>query len=128
MFDELMDTNVFSEVFKGNKPVEQYVLTLNAGVDSTVYIECLQGQKSNHEKHKIKKYLANFPILHFSQAVSKRAIELIDRYSNTHGLTLADAQIAAVCLEYDLTLITYNLRDFRFIVGLKIAAVPFPTI
>ena len=128
MIDELVDTNVFSEVFKGNKPVEQYVLNQNAGVDSTIYVECLQGQKSNAEKQKIKKYLANFPILHFTREVSKRTIDLIDRYSNSHGLQLPDAQIAAACLEYDLTIVTYNVKDFRFIVGLKIAMPPFPTI
>ncbi len=30
-----------------------------------------------------------------------------------------DAIIAATCLENDLTLITYNVKDFRFIKGLK---------
>jgi len=53
---------------------------------------------------------------------------LIDRYSNTHGLLLGDAQIAAVCLEYDLVILTYNIRDFHFIAGLTVAVPPFPTI
>ena len=33
---------------------------------------------------------------------------------------LGDATIAATCLENDLTLITYNVKDFRFIKSLKI--------
>ncbi len=33
---------------------------------------------------------------------------------------LGDAIIAATCLENNLTLITYNAKDFRFINGLKI--------
>jgi len=37
---------------------------------------------------------------------------LIDRYSNTHGLMLSEAQIAAAYLEYDLTLVTYTAKDF----------------
>jgi len=41
---------------------------------------------------------------------------------------LANAQIAAVCFEYDLTLVTYNVKDFQFIAGLTIAVPPFPTI
>jgi len=61
MINELVDTNVFSEIFKSNLPVKQYVETLTAGVDTTIYVECLQGQKSNSEKQRIKKYLANFP-------------------------------------------------------------------
>ena len=49
----------------------------------------------------------------------RRAIELIDTYSNTHGLLLADAQIAATALENDLTILTYNVDDFKFIKNLK---------
>jgi hypothetical protein len=101
---------------------------LTAGVDSTIYVECLQGQKSNAEKQRIKKYLANFPILHFNRSVSQRTIQLIDAYSNSFGLQLPDAQIAAACLEHGLTLITYNMKDFQFILGLKITAPPFPTV
>ena len=128
MIDKLVDTNVFSEVFKNNLPVKQYVETLPAGVDTTVYVECLQGQKSNAEKQRIKKYLATFPIWHFTPEISERTIVLIDAYSNSHGLQLPDAQIAAACLEFDLTLVTYNVKDFQFIADLKIVAPPFPTI
>ena len=128
MIDDLIDTNVFSEIFKNNIPVKQYVEKLAAGIDTTIYVECLQGQKSNAEKQIIKKYLATFPILHFTPEVSERTIALIDAYSNSHGLQLPDAQIAAVCLENDLTLVTYNVKDFQFIAGLTIAVPPFPTI
>jgi predicted nucleic acid-binding protein len=88
----------------------------------------LQGQKSNAEKQRIKKYLGTFPILHFTSEISERTIRLIDAYSNSFGLQLPDAQVAAACLEYDLTLITYNTKDFQFIRGLKIVVPPFPTV
>ncbi len=84
--------------------------------------------KSPTEKQRIKKSLANFPILHFPLAISLRTIALIDAYSNSFGLQLPDAQIAAACLENDLSLVTYNARDFQFIAGLKIIVPPFPTI
>lgn len=76
----------------------------------------------------MKNYLDNFSLVLIKEKVSARAIALIERYSNTHGLTLADAQIAAVCLENDLTLVTYNQKDFLFIAGLKIVIPPFPII
>lgn len=128
MFDHLPDTNVFSQIFKGNLNVQTFVESLAAVVCPTVYIECLQGSKSNPEKRKIKKYLETFGILYSTLGISRRAIELIDTYSNTHGLMLADAQIAATCLEKDLTLVTYNVKDFHFIANLKITAPPYPTI
>jgi len=128
MSSHLPDTNVFSQIFKSNSDVQTFVEKLNSVVCSTVYIECLQGSKSNREKSGIKKYLQTFTVFYQTEEISRRAVALIDRYSNTHGLMLADAQIAAVCLEYDLTLVTYNTKDFQFIAGLKIIAPPFPTI
>lgn len=128
MIAYLVDTKVFSEIFKGNIPVKKYVEGLSAGVDTTVYVECLQGQKSNLEKGKIKKYLANFPILYFSPDISVRTIGLIDAYSNSRDLHLPDAQIAAASLEFGLTLVTYNVKDFQFIANLAVAVPPFPQI
>lgn len=119
MIDHLTDTNVFSEIFKGNVAVKVFVEGFENSVDSTVYVECLQGSKSNQEKSIIKKYLSRFPVFYHTPDISKRTISLIDQYSNSHGLFLPDAQIAAVCLEYDLTLITHNIGDFIFINGLK---------
>lgn len=111
----LVDTNVFSKIFAGNQVVTNFVENLDVVIDSTVYIECLQGSKSNHEKRIIKKALDNFPLLLVNDEVSLRAIELIDNYSNSNGLLLADAQIAASALENDLIVLTYNVDDFKFI-------------
>jgi hypothetical protein len=128
MSDYLPDTNVFSQIFKGNLNVQTHIESLSAVICPTVYIECVQGSKSNQEKLKIKKYLATFGLLYLTPSISLQAISLIDTCSNTHGLMLADAQIADVCLEHDLTLVTYNIKDFQFIAGLKITVPPFPTI
>ena len=119
MIDHLTDTNVFSEIFKGKSDVKKFVEGFENSVDTTVYVECLQGSKRNSEKQIIKKYLSHFPIFYHTPNISKQTIALIDKYSNSHGLILPDAQIAAVCLEYDLTLITYNVSDFKFVTGLK---------
>jgi hypothetical protein len=119
MIDHLIDTNIFFAIFKGNAALKTLVESHESAIEATVYIECLQGSKANREKLVIKKYLSRFPLLYHTPQISQQAIALIDRYSNTHGLLLPDAQIAAVCLEYDLTLITYNISDFKFIKGLK---------
>ncbi len=119
MIDYLIDTNVLFAIFKGDTGVKQFVETLACGIDSTVYVESIQGSKSNREKQLIKNYLSRFPLLHTTPDISRQTISLIDQYSNTHGLLLADAQIAAACLTYDLTLVTLNARDFQFIQGLK---------
>ena len=119
MIDHLTDTNVFSEIFKGDDDLKRFVESFENSVDTTVYVECLQGSKGRREKQIVRKYLSHYAIFYHTPDISKQTINLIDKYSSSHGLLLPDAQIAAVCLEYDLTLITYNVSDFKFIRGLK---------
>ena len=119
MSEFLPDTNVFSKIFKGDLAVTQYVENLDAVIDATIYIECIQGSKSNQEKQIIEKYLQKFPLLPITSKSSLRAVELIRNYSNSHGLLLPDALIAASALENDLTIVTYNVGDFKFIQNLK---------
>ena len=119
MAEFLIDTNVLSRIFTGDRNVKQFVESLDAAICTVVYIECLQGSKSNREKRIVESYLARFDFYHLTSAISAQTVDLIRTYSNTHGLLLADALIAATCLARDLTLVTYNVNDFRFIVDLK---------
>lgn len=124
----LVDTNVVIQMLRGNAGLTSFVDSLNAIIDTTVYVETLQGQKSNREKNRVKKLLNSFPFIRLAPEISQRTIEIIDKYSNSHNLLLPDAQIAACCLEYDFILLTYNLKDFRFIDGLKTEVPAFPQI
>lgn len=119
MIEYLLDNNVLTQILKGNIVVANFVAGLKTAVDATVYIEALQGSISNQQKRIIKKLLDNYPLLLITPDISQRAIDLIDTYSNTHGLLLADALIAATALENDLTVVTYNVDDFKFVQNLK---------
>ncbi len=114
----LIDTNVFAEIFTGNTGVTEIIRSADCFVDTTIYIECLQGSKSNAEKRLIKNFLDTFPLLPITEEGSMTAIDLIDKYSNSHGLLLPDALIASSAMQASLTLVTFNLVDFRFIDGL----------
>jgi tRNA(fMet)-specific endonuclease VapC len=129
MIEYLIDNNVLSQILKGHADVAQFVYNFGEiSIDTTIYVEALQGQKSNQEKFRVKKFLKKIPLIYFNEDISKRTIGLIDNYSNSHNLLLPDAQIAACGLEYDLTLVTYNVKDFQFITNLKILTPPFPQI
>ena len=52
MTEYLPDTNIFSRIFKGDSAVTEFVENLEIVIDTTIYIECLQGSKSNLEKQK----------------------------------------------------------------------------
>ncbi len=120
MIEYLIDTNVFIAVLKGNAKLKSFIESLACALDTTVYIELIQGAKNKAEVQTIEKYLTRFELIHFEKDVSRKAIELVRTYSKSHGLMFGDAIIAATCLENNLILITYNVKDFRFVNGLKI--------
>jgi tRNA(fMet)-specific endonuclease VapC len=69
---------------------------------------------------KIQKHLSllhNFPI---DNQVSIQFIQLMERYSLSHKLTIPDALIAATALVNNVNLYTFNIKDFRFIEGINL--------
>lgn len=121
MAKPLPDTNIFIAIFKGGAALKTLVESSDSAISAIVYPELIQGAKNRAEVSKIEKYLNRFELIHFDKAISQKLIELVRVYSKNHGLMLPDAVIAATCLENDLTLITYNIKDFRFIKNLKIS-------
>ncbi len=122
----LIDTNIIIQVLRGHTQLINLIARYDCVIDATVYGEALQGSKSNTEKRKVKNFMDNLPLFHFTPRISKKTLELLDTYSTSHNLMLPDALIAACCLEYDLNFLTYNFKDFRFIKGLKVFTPPFP--
>ena len=59
-------------------------------------------------------------IMPLSEAISERAMRLIDRHAMGDGLQLGDALIAATALEHGLSLLTANLKHFRSVEGLRV--------
>lgn len=120
MIEYLIDTNIFIAVLKGNLKLKLFIESLVCALDTTIYAELIQGSKNKVEVQKIEKYLAQFELIEFDKSISQKTLELLRTYSKSHNLMFGDAIIAATCLENDLTLITYNVKDFQFIKGLKI--------
>lgn len=120
MASSLADTNIFIAIFNGDRRVKELLKADRPVISTVVYLELIQGSKNKAEVRKIENLLGFFEVLHFDSAIAIRSIELIRQYSKSHGLLLADAVIAATCLENDLKLITFNAKDFRFIKGLEV--------
>ncbi|MGD9564220.1 MAG: type II toxin-antitoxin system VapC family toxin [Pyrinomonadaceae bacterium] len=120
MVDFLLDANVLVGLLRGNERLRDFLEGSECAIDTVVYVELIQGAKNKYEVARIENALRTFPIVHFNESVSNRTIELIRTYSKSHGLLLADAVIAATCLENGLKLATFNTKDFRFIKELTI--------
>ncbi len=73
MIEYLIDTNVFIAVLKGNAKLKSFIESLACALDTTVYIELIQGAKNKAEVQTIEKYLTRFELIHFEKAVSPSA-------------------------------------------------------
>ena len=67
----LIDTNVFFGVFKGHIDLTNWLAGVpDTHLDAIIYIECIQGNKSNAEKCVIKRTLDAFPCLELASGHS----------------------------------------------------------
>jgi tRNA(fMet)-specific endonuclease VapC len=117
----LVDTNILIHLFNGNPATEVDILQIGIPhilVPSITAMELYRGMSNKKEMASMVKKLAQFQILHFNEAVSKLAQDFIRDYKLSHDLTIPDAIIAAMAVEYALPLHTYNQKDFRYLPGI----------
>lgn len=120
MIDHLLDTNVISRFLAGDDDVKTFIDGKNYCINAVVHIELIQGSIKKQHREFIKKFLLKLISFPLTPSISAKAIELIDKYSASEGLFLPDALIAATAIEHDLTLVTFNTKDFKFIKGLTV--------
>ena len=126
----VLDTDVFIDHFRGLAAATAYIQALpvpeRATTDVTV-MELYQGAANREQLTTIGQFLERHHVtrLPVSAAASQRAVTLVYDYGLAYGLGIPDALIAAVALEGDHTLVTSNLRHFRFIAGLRLEQAPY---
>lgn len=69
---------------------------------------------------KINKSIFRFTVTFINDHITQAAIQLLQDYRLSHGLALPDALIAATSTITQLPLFTYNLKDYKFISGIKL--------
>ena len=119
----LCDTNVIIETLKGDEKTIKVMESIgleNIAISSVTVMELYFGALNKRELNKIKKHLKALNIVHFNNDVSELAVSMIESYSKSHGLQIPDAIIAATALSLEIKLFTLNLKDFRYIDGLKL--------
>jgi predicted nucleic acid-binding protein len=113
----LCDTCVLIDFVNGRSEqiTELKANAIQLFINPVVELELLQGARNKAELLRLEKIIAMFYNVEMPVEVINVARQLIKLYSLSHSLRLADALIAATALVYDLELLTYNLKDFRFI-------------
>jgi predicted nucleic acid-binding protein len=119
----LIDSDILIWLTRGNANANQRLSQLTPWRISTItYLELAQGCRNKQELERAKQGLAAMQtiILPVTPTISERAMQLIDNYSLSHGLQLADALIASTAIEHKHTLLTGNVKHFSAIPELTI--------
>jgi predicted nucleic acid-binding protein len=117
--DVLLDTNILIKIWRGDEILDREVSALSCGIDTVVCLEFLQDVNKN-QRQKADTFISRFKLAPFSAAISLKAIDLIRTFAHSRGLRMPDALIAAASLEYNIPLLTLNIKDFDFIEGIDL--------
>jgi predicted nucleic acid-binding protein len=83
-------------------------------------MELIIGALNKREVNYIQKAFKKIDIIYIDENISKMAENLIIKYSKSHNLKIDDALIAATSIKMDAKLITYNLKDFKYIPDIQL--------
>lgn len=126
--DVLLDTDILVDVIRNIPEAITYLQNLEQGaivwLSSITYMELLIGCRNKTEQRKVERFVVRYQLAKLNEAITERAIALLQKYRLSHGLLIADGLIAATALVMDKPLASKNQRDYRFIVGLTL--LPYP--
>ena len=121
----LVDTDVLIWHLRGYAQATRRLDQLDPLTLSAVsYLEVLQGMRNKAELAAVKKMLGlrRATIWPLTEAITQRAIELMELLTLSHGLQMGDALIAATALDRQMPLLTGNVKHFGAVSCLKLEA------
>jgi len=119
----LCDTNIIIEFYKENAPILESLRQIeqeNIVVSIVTSGELMYGALNKKELKKITQDLSHLKVLDIDIATCEIFMELMNKYTLSHNLTLGDGLIAATTIANDLPLYTLNLKDFKYIEGIRL--------
>ena len=119
----LCDTDIFVEALKNNKSVTDllgHIGFQNIALSAITLMELYFGALNKRELGKIKSRMQRLEIVNLDNEITETAINMIEKYSKNHGIHIPDALIASTSICSGMELLTYNVKDFKFIEGIKL--------
>lgn len=89
-------------------------------------MELTIGCRNKTELRTLERFVRRFQIVMLNEQISGTALDLLRRYRLSHGLLIPDALIAATALSLEMSLVSKNQRDYRFIEPLSLCPYPQP--
>ncbi len=119
----IIDTDVLIWHLRGNDKAKDLLYkSIPFNISVVTYIELVQGMKDKKEMNTLIKQLTkwNVEIIQISNDISTRAMIYIEQYYHSDALELADALIAATCIDRSEMLITGNERHYKSIPNIQL--------
>ncbi len=124
----LIDTDILIDIANNDLIANSRLTTESQNnslaISSITVMELTIGCRNKSELQALNRFLGQFQVLKLTNDIGDRAIELLKGYFLSHGLLIADALIAATAIENNISLLSKNQRDFRFILELNLLSYP----
>ena len=118
----IIDTDVMIWFLRGNQRAVDFVVeAMPFSISVVTYMELVRGMRDKRELAKMKKAFVDMDveILPLTERISLRASDYVETYSLSHSMDLADALIAATCVEENDTLVTANDKHYKVVKDLQ---------
>lgn len=119
----IIDTDVLIWELRGNLKAQKLIHeNIPFNISVITYIELVQGMKNKEELRKFIKQLAKWKvrIIQINPDISTRAMIYVEEYFLSNAMEMADALIAATCINESELLLTANEKHYKHIPNLEI--------
>jgi predicted nucleic acid-binding protein len=119
----IIDTDVLIWHLRGDEKAKAIIYqSVPFSISVVTYIELIQGMRDKKEMNKLIKQLAkwNVDIIQINHDISTRAMIYVEQYHHSSSMELADALIAATCVNNSELLITGNEKHYKNIPNIQI--------
>ena len=119
----IIDTDVIIWELRGNAKAQKIIHeNIPFTISVVTYIELVQGMKSKEELRRFIKQLSkwNVTIVQINPDISTRAMIYVEEYYLSNSMELADALIAATCINVSEMLLTANDKHYKHIPNLQL--------
>ena len=114
----LVDTDVLVWLFRGRESARVAIAGCpNVKLSAVTYIELVQGVRTRDELRLLRRTIGTnaWQVVPLSENIGHRATLYVENQALSHGMRLADALVAATAVECGESLLTANLRHYRFL-------------
>jgi predicted nucleic acid-binding protein len=120
----IIDTDVLIWELRGNAKAQKIIHeNIPFNVSVVTYMEIVQGMRNKSELRSLIRQLSKWEvnIVQINKDISTRAMIYVEEYFLSNSMELADALIAATCVNTSEILLTANGKHYKHIPNMQIS-------